>query len=322
MNWYNIVAWANENTGFMMGVLTALYVVATIWIVWESRRTNKLQANAIRQAADLEVARNRPYLVFNINATMKTHSEYDATWYFEASASNVGRTSAHDIRITTEPDFSTPVGYGQGNELKYRTPTMLTDRISILPPGHTETEELGPTHFLYEQLGGEDLKFKVFLTYWSSSGQQYKDDYTIDLGERSDRMGSADAMESLRFREVELLSKVSEELNQLNLTLNAPDRGRMYYSITPDELSASQRDLLKKISRQFEASQSKEAVLSVHLDGADLIFVGGQESSRLPVIPTDVESLCRAGLLLGRYDSGTLFCSVAPAAKSYLEKLA
>lgn len=318
MNWESAVAWANENTGFMMGVLTALYVVATIWIVWESRRTNKFQANAIRQAADLELARNRPYLVFHIEAKLKTHSDNDAIWFFEASVSNVGRTSAHSVCITTNPDFSTPVGYGEGNELKYRTPTMLTDRISILPPGHTEIEELGPTQFLYEQFGKKDLKFQVFMTYLSSAGEQYKDDYTIDLGERSDKVGSADAMEALRFREVDLLSKISDELSQLNRTLSAPDRGRMFSPIASAGLSKEQCILLEEISKQFNASSCDEVFLSMHHRGADLVFSDGQESKRLPVTPSDVEQLCRAGLLVGRYDSGTLFCSVAPAAESFL----
>ena len=319
MNWENAVAWANGNTGFMMGVLTALYVIATVWIVWESRRTNKYQADAIRQAADLELARNRPYLVFHVDSKLKTHSDNDATWYFEASVANIGKTSAHNVRITTKPDFSAPVGYGEGDELKYRSPTMLTDRISILPPGHIEIEQLGPTHFLYQQFDKKELKFQVFMTYSSSRGEQYKDDYTIDLGERSGKVGSADSMEKLRFREIDLLSKVSDELRQLNRTLNAPDRGRMFTPIAPTELSTKQRDLLEEISKKFETSNCNEALLSVHVQGADLMFSDGRESDRLPVTPSDVEQLCRAGMLLGRYDSGTLFCSIAPLAEAFLK---
>ena len=133
MSWDSAIAWANENTGFMMGVLTTLYVIATIWIVLESRRTNKYQARAICQTADLELARNRPYLVFSIDAKLKTRSDYDAIWYFVASVSNTYKKSAHNARIRTNPDFSAPVGYGEDNEFQYRTPTMLTDSISIMP---------------------------------------------------------------------------------------------------------------------------------------------------------------------------------------------
>lgn len=57
MSFAELVACANENDGFMMGLLTALYLIATLWIVFESRRTNRLQAAAIKQAADLETDR-------------------------------------------------------------------------------------------------------------------------------------------------------------------------------------------------------------------------------------------------------------------------
>lgn len=79
MSFSELVAWDNENDGFMMGLLTALYLIATLWIVFESRRTNRLQAAAIKQAADLETDRNRPYAVFNIDSRIATHSDHDAT---------------------------------------------------------------------------------------------------------------------------------------------------------------------------------------------------------------------------------------------------
>lgn len=318
MAFEQIVAWANQNTGFMMGALTALYVVFTAWIVWESRRTNKLQAAAIRQATELENSRSRPYLIFHIDTKMKTYSDYDASWHFVASVSNVGRTSAHNIRITTNPDFSPPVGYGEGNALKYRTPAMLADKISMLPPGHTEDEELGPTRFLYKEFGNKDLKFRVFMTYCSSTGDHYKDDYVIDLGERTERVGSADAMEQLRFREVDVLSKVSEELGQLNRTLNAPDRGRLYTSIPIDQITKQQRELLANISKQSDASGCIHYFLNVHLDGADLMPTCPGVSERIRVSAFDVEQLCRAGLMIGHYDAGTLFCTLSRAASDIL----
>ena len=61
--------------------------------------------------------------------------------------------------------------------------------------------------------------------------------------------------------------------------------------------------------------------LAVNFRGTDLVFSDGRNSKRLAVTPSDVEQLCRAGLLMGRYDSGTLFCSVAPAAESFLKDL-
>lgn len=87
------------------------------------------------------------------------------------------------------------------------------------------------------------------MTYFSSTGEQYKDDYTIDLGERAGKVGSANPIEALRFRELDLLSRISEELNQLNRTLNAADRGRLFTRTLPEELSTKQYELLREISK-------------------------------------------------------------------------
>lgn len=47
MSFAELVAWANENEGFMMGLLIALYLIAALWIVLEWRWTNPLRAAAI-----------------------------------------------------------------------------------------------------------------------------------------------------------------------------------------------------------------------------------------------------------------------------------
>lgn len=318
MSFAELVAWANENDGFMMGLLTALYLIATLWIVFESRRTNRLQAAAIKQAADLETDRNRPYVVFNVDSRIVTHSDHDATWYFEAVVMNIGKTSAHNIHIRTTPDFSAPVGYKSNDELAYRKPSILDERISMMPPGYREVEQLGPTHFLFKVFDRSELKFQVYLNYEASDGTQYKDDYTIHLGERAERLGSADPMAKLRFREVDTLDKISQNLDQLNRILDAPDRGRLFDSISEDALTDDQWELLAEISRR--AAFAKDyMLLSVYIGGCAILFPESTPKPvRLKVSQVDVEQLCRSGLLNGHYRGGILFFSVSLLAKDRL----
>lgn len=315
MSFAELVAWANENDGFMMGLLTALYLIATIWIVFESRRTNRLQAAAIKQAAELETDRNRHYLVFNIDSRIVTHSDHDATWYFEAVVMNVGKTSAHNIRIRTSPHFTSPAGYNSNDELAYRKPSFLGEQISMMPPGYREVEQLGPTHFLFKVFDKSELKFRVYLNYEASDGTQYKDDYTIHLGERAERMGSADPMAKLRFHEVDMLDKISHSLEQLTRILDAPDRGRAFVSITEDEVTDDQWKLLEEISNRA-AGVKEHLVLSEYIGGCSILFpVAASEEKRFEVSRIDVEQLCRAGLLNGHYSGGTLFFSISPLVK-------
>ena len=57
----SVVNWSNRNNGFLMAVLTAVYVLATILILRQSRKTNRLQQEALTQARSLERSRTRVF---------------------------------------------------------------------------------------------------------------------------------------------------------------------------------------------------------------------------------------------------------------------
>jgi hypothetical protein len=319
MAFTEITTWINDNTGVVMSALTIAYVVTTGLILWEARRSNKHHAKAIQQASDLEAQRSRPYLVFNIDPVLRTTSNYSADWYFEASLTNSGRTSAHNVRIRTDPQLLAPAGYGDGDKVVYRTPTMVTSQISIVPPGNVDVESLGPTDLLFKQFEHDTLIFQAMLSYESSDGRCFEDQYSIDLAERKDRVGSADPMDTLRYSQVDTLSKIADQLDNISSILNSADRGRAFAAIDCKNVSQFQRELLDEIWGRFEASGRKEFLLSVHMGGSDLVFNSDHGSEKLQVDQTDIEQLCRAGLLIKRYDRESLFCTISePMYKRFL----
>lgn len=307
-------SWINENTGVVMSALTIAYVVTTGLILSEARRGNNHHAKAIQQASDLESQRSRPYLIFNINPVLRTMSDYSADWFFEASLTNAGRTSAHKVQVRTDPQLLAPAGYGDRDAVAYRTPTVVTSQISIVPPGHSDVESLGPTELFFKQFEDETLVFRVQLTYESIDGQKFEDQYSIDLAERKSRMGSADPMEALRYSEVDTLSKIADQLDSISSILNAADRGRAFSPLDSANISQAQRVLLDEIWARFNASGRNEFFLSNHMNGSDLVFTLAHKSDKLRVEQTDIEQLCRAGLLIGRYDRGSLFCTISESA--------
>src|SRR5687767_100628 len=118
MDWLNeilawlsqIIGWANQNDGFIMAVLTAVYVIATLLIVHQAQRTNRTQQAALAQTEALEQARTRPYMVFSLDFERHIVSSGFSSFALYAVVQNVGLSSAHDVRVETTPAINAQWG--------------------------------------------------------------------------------------------------------------------------------------------------------------------------------------------------------------------
>src|SRR5688572_23772795 len=91
-----LVNWLNQNQGFVMALLTFVYVIATIVIARLAIKTTRLAQRNLDMALQLERDRVRPYVVFNISSST-------AKRYTYASIKNRGLSAAYSVNISIKP---------------------------------------------------------------------------------------------------------------------------------------------------------------------------------------------------------------------------
>ena len=70
------VNWLNHNQGFVMAMLTFVYVIATIVVAGLSVKGTRLAQKNIETMVDVERNRLRPYVLFNLKSSIKKKSTY------------------------------------------------------------------------------------------------------------------------------------------------------------------------------------------------------------------------------------------------------
>jgi len=311
----SLVDWLNSNAGFVMAVLTCVYVIATIWISVESRRTNRLNLKAIDQSATFERARNRPYVIFSIDTEVQTFSENDFVPTYYISVKNIGVTSAYNITISTIPELKARLN-GMKDD-KVLVPTLTSKPMSVLHPSREEREFLAPTRFMFEDYKDNELLFHVAITYSDLTGKIYKEKFEINLASNKDRFHQANLEDKFKYQLMSSIEKGCDALEKLVKILGSPDRSNLFFPIDTSKISSQQIELLRRLVE----SNPDEAELFIARQ-----FVGGEHILRLTDVShteieglcSDVETLCRAGLLNGYYSDGSLQFTVSSSAKSFL----
>jgi hypothetical protein len=71
-----LMNWLNQNQGFVMAMLTFVYVIATIVIAVLSVKSNRLAQQNVETIVELEKNRLRPYVIFNLSSSIRKRSMY------------------------------------------------------------------------------------------------------------------------------------------------------------------------------------------------------------------------------------------------------
>jgi hypothetical protein len=146
MYYYSIVMdYLNHNSGAVQVVLTAIYVIATIYMLISMLRGNRLVRENVRLITKMETERLRPLVYFDLVADGAV----------EAIVKNIGATAAYDIKIDLSPKIKTDDRLRNG-ELSLTTSTIAFKPGRKATRGNsprvdgfvTETE---PTLCLYSQ---------------------------------------------------------------------------------------------------------------------------------------------------------------------------
>jgi hypothetical protein len=158
-----MVQYLNANQGFVMAILTAVYVLATLVLVILAQRQASLTQRSLDFASASEKAKYRPYVLFDI-----VYEEVVAY----ARLRNSGASPALDVRISVTPrlhwnDNDEGVGF-------------IEKGVSLLAPARELSQPFGWTREFFEQY--PSLKFNGSITYKDSEGQNYTEAIALDLG--------------------------------------------------------------------------------------------------------------------------------------------
>jgi len=312
----DIISWFNGNAGFAMALLTAVYVVATMLIVLESRRTNRIQRRLLEQAEELERSRRRPYVVFSLDFEHKVASRHDTLIYVYASIQNFGATSAHRITVRTTPSLQGRLGVDSGP----RKPAIVDSEITFLPPGHSKRDLVGLSEFLFKDHADEALRYAVIVQYADIVGTAYREEYVIDLAAQKETLETTDVRMTLQHQMLEQVGRLSGSLGEVAKILGSPDRS-LFLALPGVQLpiDSSQRELLSALVAGNEEGVKEFLVTQSFGDEmARIRPLHSKRSMEISAFASDVEYLCRAGALHGHYRHGMLWFSVTPLARDLL----
>jgi hypothetical protein len=182
------VNWLNQNQGFVMALLTFVYVAATILIAFLTLKATRLSQKNLDTAIELEKNRLRPYVLFNISSSTARRNTF-------ASIKNLGLTAAYNIKVSIRPKL----------EHLHDAESPLTSRnILFLPPGEEVIDVIDSSPAFHQRY--PEPIFEGAVEYEDLKANKFKEPFRIDLT-------------FLKKRAYILEASVADELKQLNETL-------------------------------------------------------------------------------------------------------
>lgn len=173
-----VIDWANANSGFLLVVLTAVYVFATVAILIVMAKANHLSATNIQQTADMERSRLRPYVSMRLKI-VKSGSSNDSQSlpYGYLLLRNSGITQAYNISIDIEPQiYSEPIVGGKKTK---KPPYFIENEVFNLAPGEEISDDLGFLPSIYDHF--PNPRFRGSIYYRDASHAEYRDEFVIDF---------------------------------------------------------------------------------------------------------------------------------------------
>ena len=229
------IEWSNANQGFLLVLLTFVYVIATIWLAMLSRRQ-------LRLATELELSRTRPMVILDLVV--------DRHFVF-ATLKNFGQTPATDVKVHTSPKLQFVMG-GENSVPKQETahPIPFIDRgVATLAPGRTISALVG----YWPRVKSEypDLVFEGELSYRDSTGRTYTERLVADLS-------AQDGLFSLGTKTIEDVAKQLEEIAKTMKHVATGFNKPLIRTITEAEHQAQETAFMEKVKEHFSELEKKQ----------------------------------------------------------------
>jgi hypothetical protein len=174
----NFIDWANANSGFLLVLLTGVYVCTTLAILLVMAKANRLTSRSIEQTIELEKARIRPFLSLSLKVVRAGRAASEAgVPYGYLVLKNSGITQAYDISIDMEPQIYSMCLIGATRTRK--VPYFIEHKFPNLAPGTEISDDIGFLPSLYEEL--DPPQFRGQIRYRDATGNKYVDSFAMDF---------------------------------------------------------------------------------------------------------------------------------------------
>jgi hypothetical protein len=230
VEWSNkTVQWSNANQGFLLALLTLVYVLATLWLAWLARRQLKL-------ATDLEKNRLRPFVIFDLVV--------ERTFVF-AHLRNTGPTPAWDVRISVSPKIQALLG-GEKTfpaEECARPISFIERGIAMLAPGREIKAFIGA----WARVRGAHptLRFEGQVAYADFSGQVYSEPFVADLS-------AHEGLLHLSRKDIHDVAKELESIARILGQIATPSGNPLIRTITESDYQEEEKAYLEKLRHGAE----------------------------------------------------------------------
>ena len=151
-----------------MVLLTTVYVVATILLVYFSNRANRIAQKNLESLWALERERTRPHVVIRFEFSMPLVS---------LSVSNIGQTSALDIHFDMPDKPTLAIPEKRGTPIPF-----LNSPISSLAPQENLKTVLGSWKNIRD--AWHTLSFSGTVFYNSANGIAYSEPFAVNLADQ------------------------------------------------------------------------------------------------------------------------------------------
>ena len=168
----DIINWCNENQGFLMAILTGVYVLATVILVIVSHRANVISLKNVEALTSIEKERLRPLVEARLESDVP---------FIILRVSNQGQTPAYAISFDISPRLQLLLG-GEGSypsEKSEREIGIIEKGIGSLGGGACETAIVGTLSRIKEVF--PEMRFTGTLRYRSGSGTEYATPIDLDV---------------------------------------------------------------------------------------------------------------------------------------------
>ena len=159
----SIIDWMNSNAGFVMSVLTLIYVVTTIFIVYKMMKANKIAMTSIKNEQKRENERKRPRVIFDF---------VDDRGTIFVEIGNNGLTPAINVKFEVPDDL---VEAGKHGEAEF----PFTKPISYLSPGRKRKALLSSGWEFFSKCIKPEFVIKI--SYQDDKGKDYVEKIHHDL---------------------------------------------------------------------------------------------------------------------------------------------
>ncbi len=230
-----VINWTNANQGFIMALLTLVYVAATLWIGLLARRQ-------LRLATDLERSRTRPFIIFDL--VVEHHCVF-------ATVKNTGQTPAQNVRITVTPNVQSLLGGENVHPSEERATDIafIARGVAMLAP----QREIRALMAFWPRVKSAhpELRFEGTVSYQGTDGTKYSELFVADLS----------VHEGLRYRGTKDIEDVAKHLEAIARTFDHVASGfhqPLVRTITEEEHQAQIRAFVEQASQPNEQSNEKQ----------------------------------------------------------------